>query len=78
MPGTDREKIRISSGTENMLDMDARVLDILSAVAGFIVLLVFLLVLPTFMEPGIAYLLAIFIFILTMSGAGFYINKAIS
>ena len=60
------------------MGMDARVLDILSAVVSFIVLLVFLLVLPLFLEQGIAYLLAIVIFILTMSGAGFYINKTIS
>lgn len=63
---------------EVQIRMDARILDILSAVVSFIVLLVFLLVLPAFLEPGIAYLLAIVIFILTMSGAGFYINKAIS
>jgi len=60
------------------MGMDARVLDILSAVVSFIVLLVFLLVLPLFLEQGISYLLAIVIFILTMSGAGFYINKTIS
>ncbi|OPX70234.1 MAG: hypothetical protein A4E36_00638 [Methanoregulaceae archaeon PtaB.Bin009] len=60
------------------MGMDARVLDILSAVVSFIVLLVFLLVLPLFLEQGIAYLLAIVIFILTMSGAGFYINKTLS
>ena len=60
------------------MGMDARVLDILSAVVSFIVLLVFLLVLPLFLEQGIAYLLAIVIFILTMSGAGFTINKTIS
>lgn len=58
--------------------MDARVLDILSAVVSFAVFLVFVLVLPSFLEPGIAYLLAIVIFILTMSAAGVSINKAIS
>ncbi len=58
--------------------MDARLLDIASAVAGFIVLLICILLLPSFMEPGIAYLAAIVIFILAMGGAGFYINKAIS
>jgi len=68
----------ISAGNENIYTMDARALDIISAVVSFIVLLVFILVLPAVMEPGTAYLLAIVIFILTMSGAGLYINKAIS
>lgn len=68
----------ISAWTEYLRGMDARVLDILSAVVSFIVLLVLFLVLPMVLEAGIAYLLAIVLFILTMSWAGFYINKAIS
>lgn len=58
--------------------MDSRVIDIASAVVSGIVLLVFLIALPTLMDPGIGYLLALVIFILTMSGAGFYLNKTIS
>lgn len=58
--------------------MDSRVIDIASAVVSGVVLLVFILALPTFLEPGIAYLVALIVFIMTMSGAGFYLNRAIS
>jgi hypothetical protein len=58
--------------------MDSRVIDITSAVVSGAVLLVFLITLPGIMDPGLGYLLAMVIFILTMSGAGFYLNKTIS
>lgn len=58
--------------------MDSRVIDITSAVVSGAALLVFLITLPNIMDPGFGYLLAMVIFILTMSGAGFYLNKTIS
>ncbi|MCQ8893906.1 MAG: hypothetical protein NQU46_04670 [Methanolinea sp.] len=57
--------------------MDARLLDIFVAVCCFIVLLILVLVLPAFLPAGIAYLLALVIFIFAMSAAGFSINKAL-
>jgi hypothetical protein len=41
-------------------------------------LIVLLGLLPLFMEAGIAYLSAILIFILALSGAGYLVNKKIS
>jgi hypothetical protein len=67
----------MNPGTTGMY-MDARLLDIVSAIICFFVLLALVLVLPTFMAPGTAYLLSIVIFIFAMSGAGIAINKAIT
>lgn len=58
--------------------MDSRVIDITAAVVSGIVLLVSLIVIPGIMDPGFGYLLALVIFILTLSGAGFYLNNTIS
>lgn len=58
--------------------MDPRLLDILSAVIALLVFLVFVILLPAFLEPAIAYLMAILILICTLSGMGHYINKAIT
>ena len=58
--------------------MDARLLDVIIGLSGFLVLIVMLAVLPMVMVSGIAYLTAIVIFILFLSGAGYLVNEKIS
>lgn len=60
------------------VNMDPRLLDIISAIASIAILIVMLLGLPYVMEPAFAYIAAIIIFILAMSGAGLYINRTIT
>jgi hypothetical protein len=57
--------------------MDARLLDVIIGVSGFLILIVLLAVLPMVMVAGIAYLTAIVIFILFLSGAGYLVNEKI-
>jgi hypothetical protein len=57
--------------------MDARLLDVIVGLAGFLVLIVMLAVLPMVMVAGAAYLAAIVIFILFLSGAGYLVNEKI-
>jgi uncharacterized membrane protein len=57
--------------------MDARLLDVIIGLSGFLVLIVLLAVLPMVMVAGIAYLTAIVIFILFLSGAGYLVNGKI-
>jgi hypothetical protein len=57
--------------------MDARLLDVIIGLSGFLVLIVLLAVLPLVMVSGIAYLTAIVIFILFLSGAGYLVNEKI-
>jgi small-conductance mechanosensitive channel len=59
--------------------MDSRLLDVIIGLACFIVLIIMLAVLPMAMpaNPGVAYLTAILIFILVLSGAGYVVNKQI-
>jgi hypothetical protein len=58
--------------------MNARVLDILSAIGSFLVLVILLITLPYMMNPGIAYLLGLIGFIIVMSIAGFKITDKIT
>jgi len=58
--------------------MDARLLDVIIGLSGFFVLVVMLSVLPMMMVSGIAYLVAIVIFIIFLSGAGYLVNEKIS
>ena len=58
--------------------MDARLLDVIISVICFCILIVLLGLLPGFMEAGIAYVSAILIFILALSGAGYLVNKKIA
>jgi hypothetical protein len=58
--------------------MDARLLDVIISVSCFCILIILLGLLPMFMEAGIAYLTAILVFILTLSGAGYLVNKQIA
>ena len=57
--------------------MDARLLDVIIGLSGFIVLIVLLAALPMIMVSGVAYLAAIVIFILFLSGAGILVNEKI-
>ena len=57
--------------------MDARLLDVVLGLMSFFILVVLISVLPMIMSAGIAYLVAIIIFILVLSGAGYMVNKQI-
>ena len=58
--------------------MDARLLDVIIGFSGFFILVVMLAILPMMMVSGIAYLVAIVIFIIFLSGAGYLVNEKIS
>jgi hypothetical protein len=79
-PGLPESKHRISlysSATKN-LPMDARLLDVIIGVIAFLILVALLTLLPMVMTAGIAYLTAIIIFILFLSGAGYLVNEKIA
>jgi hypothetical protein len=57
--------------------MDQRLLDVFIGVSGFFVLIIMLAFLPMVMMAGVAYLAAILIFILFLSGAGYLVNEKI-
>jgi hypothetical protein len=57
--------------------MDARLMDIVSAVVSFLIFITLLIILPALMNPGIAYIIAIVAFIAVISGAGYMINTKI-
>jgi hypothetical protein len=57
--------------------MDARLLDVIIGLSGFLILIVMLAVLPMVMVAGVAYLAAIVIFIFFLSGAGYLVNDKI-
>ena len=57
--------------------MDARLLDVIIGLSGFLILIVMLAVFPMIMVAGVAYLAAIVIFILFLSGAGILVNEKI-
>ncbi|MFA6226318.1 MAG: hypothetical protein WC620_09155 [Methanoregula sp.] len=58
--------------------MDARLLDVIIGVIAFLILVALLTLLPMVMTAGIAYLTAIIIFILFLSGAGYLVNEKIA
>jgi uncharacterized membrane protein len=58
--------------------MDARLLDVIIGLSGFFILVVMLAILPMMMVSGIAYLAAIVIFIIFLSGAGYLVNERIT
>ena len=58
--------------------MDARLLDVVIGVSGFFVLIVLLGLLPMVMSTGPAYVLAIVIFIVYLSYAGYKVNEKIA
>ena len=57
--------------------MDARLLDVVIGVSGFLVLIVLLAILPMIIVSGVAYLGAIMTFILFLSGDGYLVNEKI-
>jgi hypothetical protein len=58
--------------------MDARLLDVLIGVTGFALLVILLAALPLVISAGPAYLVAIIIFVLFLSGAGYMVNEKIA
>jgi hypothetical protein len=58
--------------------MDSRLLDVIISVICFCILIILLGFLPMVMESGTAYLTAILVFILALSGAGYLVNKQIA
>jgi hypothetical protein len=58
--------------------MDARLLDVIIGVTGFLILVVLLATLPMIVSVGPAYLLAILVFILFLSGTGYLVNEKIT
>ncbi len=58
--------------------MDSRLLDVAIGLAAFIILCVLLAALPLVMVPALAYLAAIIVFILFLSGAGYLVNDKIT
>ncbi len=58
--------------------MDAKLLDVVIGVSAFLILCVLLAVLPMVMMPAYAYLAAIIIFTLFLSGAGYLVNDKIT
>jgi hypothetical protein len=55
--------------------MDPRLMDIIIAITAFAAFLLFIMILPIFLNAGIAYLAAIIAFIIIMSAAGIMINR---
>ena len=58
--------------------MDERLLDVMIGLAAFLILIVLLAVLPLVMNAGTGYLVAIIVFILFLSGAGYMVNEKIT
>jgi len=71
-------RIYIYSFTAKIPVMDPRLLDVIIGLSGFFILIVMLAVLPMIMVAGVAYLAAIVIFILFLSGAGYLVNEKIA
>jgi hypothetical protein len=58
--------------------MDERLLDVIIGLAAFVILVVLLAVLPLAMTAGTGYIVAIIVFILFLSGAGYMVNEKIT
>lgn len=58
--------------------MDARLLDVVIGTAAFILFCILLVVLPMVMMPANAYIAAIIVFIIFLSGAGYLVNEKIT
>jgi len=58
--------------------MDARLLDVIIGLIAFFILVLLLALLPMVMTAGFAYLAAVIIFILFLSGAGYLVNDKIA
>ena len=71
-------RIYIYPFTAKIPVMYARLLDVILGLSGFLILIVMLALLPMVMVAGVAYLAAIVIFILFLSGAGYLVNEKIT
>jgi hypothetical protein len=71
-------RIYIYPFTAKIPVMDARLLDVILGLSGFLILIVMFALLPMVMVAGAAYLAAIVIFILFLSGAGYLVNEKIT
>jgi hypothetical protein len=58
--------------------MDERLLDVIIGVTGFAILVILLAALPLAISSGPAYLIAIIIFVVFLSGAGYIVNEKIT
>jgi hypothetical protein len=58
--------------------MDPRLLDVVIGVTAFLVLIAMLSILPMIMIAGVAYIIAIVIFVLFLSGSGYLVNEKIA
>lgn len=58
--------------------MDARLLDVIIGLSAFLILIVLLAVLPIILVAGVGYVIAILVFILFLSGAGYMVNEKIT
>ena len=59
--------------------MDARILDVLTGVTSLLIFIGLLVALPGLIpgNVGLAYIIALALFLVTMSGAGYIINEKI-
>jgi hypothetical protein len=73
----EKSDIHISLSGEKWV-MDARLLDVVLGLIAFFILIVLLGILPMIMVAGYAYLAAILVFILFLSGAGYMVNEKIT
>jgi fatty acid desaturase len=71
-------RISLYSSATKILPMDARLLDVIIGMIAFLILIALLAILPLVITAGIAYLAAIIIFILFLSGAGYLVNEKIA
>ena len=76
----DQNRISLYLPATKFAVMDERLLDVIIGLAAFLILVVLLAVLPLAMAPmtGYAYIVAIIIFILFLSGAGYLVNGKIT
>jgi hypothetical protein len=58
--------------------MDERLLDVIIGLTAFLILVALLAVLPMALPAGTGYLIAIIVFILFLSGAGYLVNEKIT
>src|SRR4030042_5406296 len=70
-------RIHIYLSAVKISGMDPRLLDVIIGLSGFFVLIVMLAVLPQIMVAGFAYIAAVVIFIMFLSGAGYLVNEKI-
>jgi hypothetical protein len=71
-------RISLYPSATKILPMDARLLDVIIGLIAFLILIALLAVMPMVMTAGIAYITAIIIFILVLSGGGYIVNEKIA